>query len=91
MNADGLTHIVRRKDGSKITVHDSDIVHELQPSFTNLPDSPLAYKKEVGVGITDTEAQELARPRTLTPIQQELLSWHHRLYHLSFPRIIRLA
>jgi hypothetical protein len=25
------------------------------------------------------------------PIQQELMDWHHRLYHLSFPRIFRLA
>ena len=37
------------------------------------------------------EAQELARPRILTPIQQELMDWHHRLYHLSFSKIFLLA
>ena len=39
---------------------------------------------EVGTGLSLQEAQSLARPRTLTPLQQELMSWYHRLYHLPF-------
>ena len=38
------------------------------------------------------DAEALARPRLLLfPVQQELMDWHHRLYHLSFPKIFRLA
>eukprot|EP00984_Skeletonema_dohrnii_P034934 scaffold34438_cov244-Skeletonema_dohrnii-CCMP3373.AAC.1 len=74
-----------------MTVHDSNLQKHLQASFTNIPQTPLDFKKEVGTGITQQEAQRLARPTILSPAQQELLSWHHRLYHLNFKRIFNLA
>ncbi len=91
MNADGLTHIIRLSDGTKQSVHDSTLQHELQPSFHNIPSTPKEFSQEVNVGISQEEAQRLARPRQLSPIQQELLAWHHRLYHLDFGKIFNLA
>jgi hypothetical protein len=38
---------------------------------------PLDYCREVGIGITQEQAQRLACPRALTPQQLELMSWHH--------------
>ena len=55
--------------------------------FSDIPLTPLDYRNEVGIGILKEEAQELAYPRILSPSQQELLSWHHRLYHLPFSRL----
>jgi hypothetical protein len=52
---------------------------------------PLDYCKQVGNGITKEEAEALARPIFLTPVQQELMDWHHRLYHLSIPKILCLT
>jgi hypothetical protein len=52
---------------------------------------PLNYCKEVGIGITQEQAQRLACPRALTPQQQELMSWHYCLYHLPFNRILMLS
>ena len=43
------------------------------------------------MGISKEEAQALLRPRILNAIQQELMDWHHRLYHLYFPKIFRLV
>ena len=43
------------------------------------------------VGLSKEEDQRLAYPRTLSPAQQELLSWHHCLYHLSFELLFQLA
>jgi len=57
----------------------------------NIPSTPLEYCKEVGFRLTKEEAQRLARPRTLAPLQQELMSWHHKLYHLPFCIILILA
>jgi hypothetical protein len=91
VNANGLDHIVWRKDGTTIQVHDSNISFLNQINMTNIPSTPLDYCKEVGVGLTKKEAQILARPRTLTPLQQELMSWHNRLYHLPFHQIFALA
>ena len=42
-------------------------------------------------GLLKEEAQCLAYPRTLISAQQELLSWHHHLYHLPFVRLFQLA
>ena len=91
VNADGLTDTVRLPDGSLRAVEECQSQDHLQPSFTNIPSTPLDYLNEVGKGISQEEAQRLARPTTLSPAQQELLSWHHRLYHLSFPMIFKLA
>ena len=91
VSANGLTHTVRLPDGSLRAVEECQLQDHLQPSFTNIPSTPLDYLNEVGKGISQEEAQRLARPTTLSPAQQELLSWHHRLYHLSFPMIFKLA
>jgi hypothetical protein len=52
---------------------------------------PLNYCQEVGIDISQEQAQQLACPRALTPQQQELMSWHHHLYHLPFKRNLMLA
>jgi hypothetical protein len=52
---------------------------------------PLDYCQEVGIGISQEQAQRLAYPIILSPQQQELMSWHHCLYHLPFHRIFMLA
>ena len=56
-----------------------------------MPNTPLDYRNEVGTGITLYEAQALARPRTLSPLQKEFMSWHHQLYHLPYRILFRLA
>ena len=83
-STDGKSHTVCTEDGSKFVVHDSNLQLLKQPDFANLPKTPLDYRNEVGTGLTLPEAQALARPTVVTPVQQELMSWHHRLYHLPF-------
>ena len=91
VDASGKNHLIRFKDGDRRAVHDSTLVAELQPSFNNIPSSPMDFQREIGLGVSQQEAQELARPQQLTPIQQELLGWHHRLYHMDFKHLFRLA
>jgi len=91
VDSTGSYHTVRREDGKVIAAYEQDLVPQLQPSFDNIPHTPRQFQSEVGKGITQAEAQELARPKQLTPIQQTLLVWHHRLYHLQFKHIFRLA
>ena len=77
-SADELTHTVRLENGTRVDVHDSNLQLLNQPGFANIPQTPLDYRNEVGSGISLHEAQALARPRTRSPLQQELMSWHHR-------------
>ena len=88
---DSMSHTICQHDGTRLTVHDSYLRIKLQPDLSNIPSTLLASKNEVDVGISKEGAQALARPRILAPIQQELMDWHHRLYHLFFPKIFRLA
>ena len=72
-------------------LHDRNLQLLNQPDFANIPKNPLDYINKVGSGLTLPEAQALARSTALSPVQQESMSWHHRLYHLSFCHIFRLA
>ena len=88
---DSMSHTIRQHDGTCLTVNDLYIRLKLQTELSNTPSTPLAFRNEVDVGLSKEEAQSLVRPRILTAIQQELMDWHHRLYHLYFPKIFRLA
>ena len=70
-SADGLLHTIRLKYNTKLSFYDSNLQLLDQPNFSNMPNTPLDYRKEVGTGLTLDEAQALARPRTLSPLQQE--------------------
>jgi hypothetical protein len=78
-------------DGSQSHIDQSHLSLTNQNGFENIPQMPLNYCQELGIGITQEQAQQLACPRTLTPQQQELRSWHNCLYHLPFNRILMLA
>ena len=85
-------HEVKKEDGSTMVVDESQLLQMHQPDLTNIPSTPLEYQKEIENGYLPTEeAMNLARPRRLSPVQQMLMDWHHRLYHLQFRRIFMLA
>ena len=62
-----------------------------QRNFSNMPNTPLDYRKEVGTGLTLYEAQALEGPRTLSPLQQDFMSWHNQLHHLPYRILFRLS
>jgi len=47
---DGLTHTVRRQDGTGLNVHDAHLCLKMQADLTNIPRTPLDYCKEVKKG-----------------------------------------
>ena len=75
--ADGLLHTISLEANTNLSVYDSNLQLLDQPDFSNMPNTPLDYRNEAGTGLTLGEEQALARPRTLSPIQQEFMSWHH--------------
>ena len=89
--SDGLTHTIRRADGTCLQVHHAYLRLKQQADLSNIPKTLYDYCKEAGTGISKDEAEALACPQILTPIQQELMDWHHRIYHLLFPKIFCLA
>ena len=90
-SADDKSHTVCTKNRSEFVVHDSNLQLLNQPDFENIPKTPLDYRNEVGTDLTLPEAQSIERTTSLSPVQQELMIWHHILYHLLFRRIFQLA
>jgi hypothetical protein len=90
---DGLTHTVWQQDGTRLNVRNALLHLKPQADLTNIPCRPLNYCKEVGKEISKEggEAEALACPQILAPVQQELMDCHHCLYHFFFPKIFRLA
>ena len=83
-SADILSHTICMEDRSKLHIQNSNLQLIDQPDLSNLPKTPLDNKNKVGTGLTLQESQALALPRTLSPMQQETMIWHPRLYHLPF-------
>ena len=83
-STDVLTHTIRLEDGTNIHVYNSNLQLIDQTDFSYSPKTTLDSRNEVGTGITLEEAKSLARPRTLSPLQHQIMSWHHRIYHLPF-------
>jgi hypothetical protein len=88
---DGLAHTLRWRDGTRLDVLDAHPHLKLQADLSNIPRTPLDYCRKVGRGISKEEAEALVHPQISTPLQQELMDWHHCLYHLSFSKLFRLA
>ena len=53
---DGLTHTVRRQDGTRLNVHNAHPCLKMQADLTDIPQTPLDYCKELGNGIMREEA-----------------------------------
>jgi hypothetical protein len=62
-----------------------------QTSSTDIPFDVESYCGEVEKGLSDEQIVLMARPKTLTPLQQELMYWHEKLYHLPYHRLIALS
>ena len=85
-------HKIRQADGTSIVVDESRLLKLHQPDLTNIPSTPLDYQQEIKNGYLPAEdAKILAHQRMLSPIQQLLMDWHHRLYHLQIRRMFMLA
>ena len=76
-SANGFLHTARFEEGAKLTAHNINLQITDQRYFSNMPKTPLPYRNEVGTCILLEEVQALAIPLTISPLQQELMIWHH--------------
>ncbi len=53
----GLQQVIRNIDGSQSNVNQSHLSFTNQIGFDNIPQTPYDYCKEVGIGITQEQAQ----------------------------------
>ena len=87
-SANGMLQTI--KNGFRPYVHQVHIQLKGQPDSSIIPETPLDLKNEFGKGITTDEAQNLAQSWSLSPLQQVLMSQHHRPCYLPFHLIFEL-
>ena len=82
-------HILRKENGIKVITPASHIQQYGETTLTNVPQTPLDYCKEIK-DISPEDLKRIVYPRKLTPLHQEFLSWHNRLFHMPFYRMYKL-
>eukprot|EP00956_Cyclotella_meneghiniana_P015820 scaffold24563_cov43-Cyclotella_meneghiniana.AAC.8 len=87
----GEMHEVVLSNGLKVTTDASHLTLMDQADLTNIPLDAESYCKEVGEGLTKKDIAMMARPKVLTPLQQEFMHLHEKMYHTPFHVMIRLA
>lgn len=88
----GDWHKIVLSSGEKITTDASRLtLMQQQTDKTNIPFDVETYCREIGVGLTAEEVEMMARPKSLTPLQQEYMHLHEKLYHMPFHQMNRLA
>ena len=81
---------VTSTSGEEITTTREYLRPPENPDIGWIPSSVPEYKTSVGL-LSDKEIEKLASPVHLSPLQQEFLSMHHKLFHLPYTTMLRLA
>ena len=80
LNSDGTTDLV-----------DPEMLHFLEnPDIASIPQTSNDYCKECEV-VSKEDLKGILEPQSLSPLQEEMMSYHLKLHHLPFPKLIELA
>jgi hypothetical protein len=91
LNQNGvLEYSIRFPEG-----HEKRVTRELlsrpeNPDFVDLPRTTTEYRNTAGM-LSEEEIRRIANPPQLSPLQQDFLNVHHRLFHLPFAIMFKLA
>ena len=88
---DGILRIqVADSNGVKFTTTAEYLRDSNNPDIGWIPTSIQEYRVSAD-HLTDEHLERISNPQHLLPLQQESLSLHHRLFHLSFTVMLQLA
>ena len=91
MQDDELTFLVEQlSDGTQFRTTREFLHRPEQPEIANIPVTTDDFRATSGI-LSDEDLNRLAHPETLSPQEQEFLDMHHRLFHLPYTIMFRLA
>ena len=91
LNHEGvLVYKIRFPEG-----HEQDVPREFlhrpgNPEICDLPRTTVEYRDTANL-LSEEEIRSISHPQQLSPLQQEFLNMHHRLFHLPYTVMFRLA
>ena len=81
---------VRLLDDMVILVDSETLNFIKNPDVESIPQTTDDYSHD-SVNLLQSELQALTSPMSLSPLQEEMLSYHHRFHHKPFPKLIVMA
>ena len=91
IDTEGVVHImVVSTSGEEITTMREHLRPPENPDISWIPSSVPEYKSTANL-LSEEELQKLTSLIHLSPLQQEFLSMHHKLFHLPYSTMLRLA
>jgi hypothetical protein len=91
LDADDVLRItVTTTDGKEIETTREFLKSPNNPDIGWIPASVPEFKSTAKC-LTDEDIRKISCPHHLSPLQQEFLSMHHKLFHLPYPVMLRMA
>jgi hypothetical protein len=81
---------VQLSDGSKVLVYPEMLNYIENPDIASIPQTSDDYCRDCQ-NIQPDDIKHILDPKPLSPLQEEMMSYHYRLHHLPFPKLIALA
>jgi hypothetical protein len=81
---------VRLSDDSTKLVDPKMLNFIKNPGIAIIPQTSEEYCRDA-VHLNPLDLEHILKPITLSPLQEEMLSYHHCLHHEPFPKMITLA
>ena len=85
-----LTYVIITAGGDKISTTREHICSPSVPDVGWIPSSVPDYQKSAA-DLTEDQIKEITSPKHLSPLQQEFLSVHCKLFHLPFHIMLRMS
>ncbi len=60
------------------------------PDITSIPQTILDYYEECQY-LEPSDLEKIVQPQALSPLQEEMMSYHCHLHHTPFPKLIIMA
>ena len=81
---------IQRSDGSQALVYPEMLNFIENPDIASVPQTSDDYCRECH-NVQPEDLKHILDPKPLSPLQEEMMSYHNRLHHLPFPKLIALA
>jgi len=82
--------LVQLSDDTVLLVDPETLNFIENPDFASIPQTPDDYLRE-SENILQSQMRMLLSPKSLSPLQEEMLNYHSRLHHTPFPKLIVMA
>ena len=81
---------MRKSDGTIMTAYPESLHFIENPDVASIPQTSEAYCRDCQ-DVTPSQLKQILNSKPLSPLQEEMMSYHNRLHHLPFPKLLILA